>query len=99
MHHCRNHDEPSPVNVTIAVHAPVLLAYPGVLNGLPGDQGVLNVQAYIPGSTQGLSWHITSKPDWLALSTMQGFFAYPLEKVYSHGPEWICLWAEWSYYR
>jgi hypothetical protein len=28
-----------------------------------------------------------------------GVFAYPLEKVYSHGPEWICLWAEWSYDR
>jgi hypothetical protein len=43
-----------------------------MLSGLPGDQGLLNVQAYIPSSTQGLSWHITSKPDWLALSTMQG---------------------------
>ena len=34
-----------------------------------------------------------------ALQSIVGVFAYPLEKVYSHGPEWICLWAEWSYYR
>jgi hypothetical protein len=27
-----------------------------------------------------------------------GVFAYPLEKVYSHGPEWMCLWAELSYH-
>ncbi len=62
----------STVTLRMTPQPPVLSVSPTSLQVPKGSSATLNIQALVPGSTQGLTWDITNIPSWLAVSSLSG---------------------------
>jgi hypothetical protein len=68
----------SSVSLRMTPQPPVLSASPTSLQVPRGSSATLNIQALVPGSTQGLTWDITNIPSWLAVSNLSGSTSAPV---------------------
>jgi hypothetical protein len=60
------------LSIKMTVQPPVLAVSPSGLMLPRGSSATINIQALVPGSTQGLTWDITNIPSWLAVSSLSG---------------------------
>jgi hypothetical protein len=68
----------SSVSLRMTPQPPVLSVSPTSLQVPRGSSATLNIQALVPGSTQGLTWDITNIPSWLAVSNLSGSTSAPV---------------------
>lgn len=59
-------------SISLAVQPPVFSVTPAQITIAPGGQGTVQLDAYIPASTNGLSWVVTNIPTWLTVSQTSG---------------------------
>ena len=65
-------------SIGLQVEPPVFSITPSELTIAPGDPGKLQLTAYNPASTNGVSWVVTNIPTWLTVSQMTGSVSTPV---------------------
>ncbi len=60
------------LSIRMTVQPPVLAVSPSGLTLSRGTSGTFNIQAGVPGSSQGLAWDVTNIPSWLSVSSLSG---------------------------
>ncbi len=72
------------LSIGLTVQPPVLSVSPSALQLPRGSSGTLNVQAFVPGSSQGLAWDVANIPSWLAVSNLSGSGSGPVTVTTPH---------------
>ncbi|MFL6353669.1 MAG: hypothetical protein ACJ74Z_17715 [Bryobacteraceae bacterium] len=65
-------------SIGLQVEPPVFSITPGQITIAPGDQGKVQLTAYNPASTNGVSWVVTNIPTWLTVSQRTGSVSTPV---------------------